>query len=92
MREDRTVNPTTPGRITIDPSVMGGQPCVRGLRMPVASVMAMLGDGMTEAEILVEHPELESDDLAACVEYAAREAGGSRRPGRVASESNRMPS
>jgi hypothetical protein len=42
--------------------------------MPVASVMAMLGDGMTEAEILVEHPELESDDLAACVEYAAGEA------------------
>ena len=42
--------------------------------MPVSTVIAMLEDGMSEAEILAEHPELEPDDLAACVEHAATEA------------------
>ena len=43
------------GRITVDPDQMGGLPCIRGLRIPVASVIAMVVRGMTEAEIL-EHP------------------------------------
>ena len=58
-------------RITVDPSVMGGVPTVRGLRFPVATVVAMVADGMTAEEILAEHPDLESDDIAECLRYAA---------------------
>jgi uncharacterized protein (DUF433 family) len=58
-------------RITVDPSVMGGVPTVRGLRFPVATVVAMVADGMTAEEILAEHPDLESDDIAKCLRYAA---------------------
>jgi uncharacterized protein (DUF433 family) len=58
-------------RITVDPSVMGGVPTVRGLRFPVATVVAMVADGMTVEEILAEHPDLESDDIAECLRYAA---------------------
>ena len=59
-------------RITVDPEVMGGLPCVRGLRMPVASVVIMVADGMTTEEILAEHPDLEADDIAECLRYAAQ--------------------
>jgi uncharacterized protein (DUF433 family) len=45
-------------RITIDPDRMAGVPCIRGLRMPVATVVAMLAEGMTEEEILQAHPTL----------------------------------
>lgn len=50
---------------------MGGVPCVRGLRFPVATVVAMVADGMTTAEILAEHPDLEAEDVAQCLRYAA---------------------
>lgn len=50
---------------------MGGLPCVRGLRFPVASVVAMVADGMTVDEILAEHPDLEAADVAECLRYAA---------------------
>ena len=46
-------------RITVDPNQMGGLPCIRGLRIPVATVVGMVGDGMAEAEILRAHPNLE---------------------------------
>lgn len=58
-------------RITVDPSVMGGVPTVRGLRFPVATVVAMVADGMTGEEILAEHPDLEFEDIAECLRYAA---------------------
>ncbi len=58
-------------RITVDSEIMGGLPCVRGLRFPVASVVAMLADGMTTGEILGEHPDLEADDIAECLRFAA---------------------
>jgi uncharacterized protein (DUF433 family) len=58
-------------RITIDPGLMGGQPCIRGLRMPVATVVAMVADGMTADEIVHEHPDLEVDDVAEAVGYEA---------------------
>lgn len=58
-------------RITVEPDKMGGQPCIRGLRMPVASVVAMVADGMTVDEILVEHPDLERPDIAEALRYAA---------------------
>jgi len=58
-------------RITVDSDRMGGVPCVRDLRFPVATVVAMVADGMTIEEILVEHPDLEAEDFAQCLRYAA---------------------
>lgn len=58
-------------RITTDPGRMGGLPCIRDLRMPVASVVAMVADGMTVDEILAEHPDLEAEDIAEALRYAA---------------------
>ena len=50
---------------------MGGVPCVRDLRFPVASIVAMVADGMTTSEILAEHPDLEEADIAESLHYAA---------------------
>ena len=58
-------------RITINPNVCGGQACVRGMRMPVMSVLKMLASRMPADEILREYPELDADDIQACLEYAA---------------------
>ena len=58
-------------RITIKPDVMGGLPVIRGLRMPVATVVAMVADGMSVAEILDDFPDLEADDIAEALRYAA---------------------
>jgi uncharacterized protein (DUF433 family) len=58
-------------RITTDPGRMGGQPCIRDLRFPVATVVAMLADGMTFEQILVEHPDLEREDIQDALRYAA---------------------
>ena len=58
-------------RITVNPAQMGGVPCIRGLRIPVATVMAMLADGMTEGEILGAYPDLELEDIREALRYAA---------------------
>ena len=58
-------------RITIDPAQMGGVPCIRGLRIPVATVLDMLADGLTEAEILEAYPDLEPGDLQESLRFAA---------------------
>jgi uncharacterized protein (DUF433 family) len=58
-------------RITIDPSKMRGVPCIRGLRIPVATVIGQLAAGRTAEEILAEFPDLEADDIPAALEYAA---------------------
>jgi uncharacterized protein (DUF433 family) len=58
-------------RITVDPGQMGGIPCLRGLRIPVATVVAMLADGMTEKEILDAYPDLERADIHEALHYAA---------------------
>ncbi len=58
-------------RITIDPEKMGGVPCIRDLRMPVATVVAMVAEGMTEEEILEAHPGLEQEDIREALRYAA---------------------
>jgi uncharacterized protein (DUF433 family) len=58
-------------RITIEPGKRGGTPCVRGLRITVWDVLGWLGAGMTEEEILDEHPDLEKDDFRAVYQYAA---------------------
>lgn len=58
-------------RISLEPGKRGGRPCVRGLRISVYDVLAMLSDGMTEVEILEDFPELEPADIRACLAYAA---------------------
>lgn len=58
-------------RITVDPRLMGGVPCLRGLRIPVAAVVAMVADGMSETEILAAYPDLQREDLAEALRYAA---------------------
>jgi uncharacterized protein (DUF433 family) len=58
-------------RITVNPRQMGGMPCIRGLRIPVATVVGMVADGMTEPEILSAYPDLEREDLAEALRYAA---------------------
>jgi uncharacterized protein (DUF433 family) len=61
-------------RITVDPEVVHGRPAVRGTRVRVADVLSLLASGASEAEILVDYPYLESDDIKACLEYAAARA------------------
>lgn len=58
-------------RITVDPDRMGGVPCIRDLRVPVATVVAMVADGMTVEEILADLPYLEAEDVAEALRYAA---------------------
>lgn len=58
-------------RITANPSQMGGVPCIRGLRIPVATVVGMVADGMTGAEILAAYPDLEKEDIHEALRYAA---------------------
>lgn len=58
-------------RITVDPLQMGGVPCIRGLRMPVATVVGMIADGMSIDDILREHPTLEAEDIREALRYAA---------------------
>lgn len=58
-------------RITIEPGKRGGKPCVRGLRITVYDVLGWLAAGMTEQEILTDYPELTSEDIRACLAYAA---------------------
>ena len=58
-------------RITVDPKQMGGVPCIRGLRIPVATVVGMVADGMTTEEILEAYPDLEEPDVREALRYAA---------------------
>jgi uncharacterized protein (DUF433 family) len=58
-------------RITANTKQMGGVPCVRGLRIPVATIVGMVADGMTQAEILDAYPDLEPEDIQEALQYAA---------------------
>jgi len=57
--------------ITIEPDKRGGQPCIRGLRITVYDVLSYLAAGMTAEEVLADFPYLTSDDIRACLSYAA---------------------
>jgi uncharacterized protein (DUF433 family) len=59
-------------RITIDPEVCGGRPCIRGLRIRVKDILDMLAGGATRQEILVDYPYLEDEDITAALEFASR--------------------
>ena len=58
-------------RITMDPERMGGVPCIRTLRIPVATVVEMVADGMTSDDILKAYPDLEAADIAEALRFAA---------------------
>ena len=58
-------------RITVNAEQMGGMPCLRGLRIPVATVVGMVADGMREEEILQDFPDLEPEDIKEALRYAA---------------------
>jgi uncharacterized protein (DUF433 family) len=58
-------------RITVNPNQMGGVPCLRGLRIPVATVVDMVADGMSVEEILEAYPDLEREDVTEALRYAA---------------------
>ena len=58
-------------RITFNPDQLGGVPCIRSLRIPVATVVGMVADGMTDEAILAAYPDLEAEDLREALRYAA---------------------
>ena len=58
-------------RITIEPDKRGGKPCIRGLRITVYEVLDYLASGMGEEQILADFPDLEREDIKACLEFAA---------------------
>lgn len=59
-------------RITIDPEICHGKPTNRGLRYPVDSMLELLASGMTIDELLADYPDLQKEDILACIEYAAK--------------------
>ncbi len=61
-------------RITVDPGQCGGRPCIRGLRIRVKDVLELLASGASHAEILEDCPYLESQDIVAALEFAARQS------------------
>ena len=58
-------------RITIDPEQCGGRPCIRGMRIRVIDILDLLANGLTAQEVLEELPDLEPDDIRACLQYAS---------------------
>lgn len=58
-------------RITVNPNQMGGIPCLRGLRIPVATIVDMIADGISTEEILKAYPDLEREDITEALRYAA---------------------
>jgi uncharacterized protein (DUF433 family) len=59
-------------RISIEPGKRGGRPCVRGIRITVSDVLELLATGLTPEQVLKQMPDLEPDDVRACLAYAAR--------------------
>ena len=59
-------------RITVDPEQCGGRPCIRGMRIRVTDVLDLLANGLTPQQVLEELPDLEPEDIAACLRFASR--------------------
>jgi uncharacterized protein (DUF433 family) len=59
-------------RITVNPRQCGGRPCVRGMRIRVSDVLELLAEGMTPQKIIEEHPDLEIEDIHACLRFASQ--------------------
>ena len=58
-------------RITFDPNVMGGKPCIRGMRVTVGTIVGLIASGATTREIQADYPYLEAEDISAALSYAA---------------------
>lgn len=67
-------------RITVNPKQMDGLPCIRGLRIPVATIVGMVADGITDTEILEAYPDVESEDIREALRYAAEAVREGRIP------------
>jgi uncharacterized protein (DUF433 family) len=63
--------PNLPERITFDPAVMGGKPCLRGMRITVGTILGLLAAGRSHTDILAAYPYLEPEDISAALAYAA---------------------
>jgi uncharacterized protein (DUF433 family) len=61
-------------RITSEPGKCGGKPCVRGMRIRVIDVLELLASGMTQSQVLEEYPDLEAEDIKACLLFSAQRA------------------
>ncbi len=59
-------------RITVDPEQCGGRPCIRGMRIRVTDVLDLLANGLTPQEVLAEFPDVEPEDIRACLRFASR--------------------
>jgi uncharacterized protein (DUF433 family) len=59
-------------RITVDPEQCGGRPCIRGMRIRVVDVLDLLANGLTPEQVIEELPDLEPEDIAACLRFASR--------------------
>lgn len=59
-------------RVTIEPGKCAGKPCIRGMRFPVSDLLEMLGNGMTQEQIIGDHPDIQPEDILAALLYAAR--------------------
>ena len=66
---------TLDDRITVNPAQCGGRPCIRGMRIRVADVLDLLANGLTREDVLRELPDLESEDITACLRLASRRLG-----------------
>lgn len=62
----------TYNRVTVDPGKLGGVPCIRGLRIPVATVVGMIAEGMTAEQILDAYPDLQKEDISEALQFAAQ--------------------
>lgn len=65
-------------KITINPEILHGKPCVRGMRQSVEMILDLLGSGMSINEIIEDHPELEKDDILACLKFAKLYVSGKK--------------
>ena len=70
-------------RISVDHRIMGGVPCISGTRMPVATIVGLVAQGVTNAEIVADYPELSEDDIRAALEFAAEAVAERQLPLRV---------
>ncbi len=59
-------------RITVDPERCGGRPCIRSIRIRVIDVLDLLANGLTSEEVLIELPDLEAEDISACLKFASQ--------------------
>lgn len=62
-------------RITVNPRQCGGRPCIRGMRIRVSDVLELLASGMTPKQIIREHPDLDVEDIQACLRFASSRVG-----------------